>query len=208
MVSSASSLESQKSKVRFENLCDCPQTRHVVFKKKKKSFLCPCFVSFCPKKGQILFGWKGSVWVPNPTRVTRETPFTAVVSGVDSCEQTAFSSSDSYSFSPQADLSWPKAKECTTIKQEGLAFTSLTPPWGVLRADWEKMITLSKALSLTETGLESLFTSDVVIEFHLTCHKHPVCRPRNKVNNLAGNCCVPSKQVVNQFCTKSGEPAV
>jgi len=70
------------------------------------------------------------------------------------------------------------------------------------------MITLSKALFLKETSCESLFTSDVVIESDLTCHKHLVCWLQNKVNNLAGNCCMPSKQVVKQFCTKSGEPAV
>lgn len=46
-----------------------------------------------------------------------ETLFTSVVSGVDSCEQTAFSFSGSYSFSHQPDLNWSKARECTTIKR-------------------------------------------------------------------------------------------
>lgn len=54
---------------------------------------------------------------------------------------------------------------------------------------------------------ESLFTSEAVTEFHLTCHKHPASWPQHQVNNLAG-CCMPSKQAVKQFCTKCGLPAV
>lgn len=57
-------------------------------------------------------------------------------------------------------------------------------------------MTLLKALFLKDTSPESLFISDGEIEFHLTCHKHPVSWPQNKVNNLAGNCCMPSKQAV------------
>lgn len=81
------------------------------------------------------------------------------------------------------------------------------PSFGVLRTVQEKMMTLSKALFLKDTSPESLFISDGEIEFHLTCHKHPVSWPQNKVNNLAGNCCMPSKQAVKQLCTKSREPA-
>lgn len=70
------------------------------------------------------------------------------------------------------------------------------------------MITSSKALFLKDTTPESLFGWGGVVESHLTCHKHPVCWARNKVNNLAGSCSVPSKQVVKQFCSESREPAV
>lgn len=66
----------------------------------------------------------------------------------------------------------------------------------------------SKALFLKETTPETLFGWGGVVESHLTCHKHPVCWARNKVNNLAGSCSVPSKQVVKQFCSESREPAV
>lgn len=111
-MSSASSLQTQKSSQTLEAMWLTPNK--TCFTKKNDAYVPRCIVSFC-----LTIYWTRSMWASNPTRVTGENPFTSVVSGVDSCEQTASSFSSSYSFSPQPNLSWLKGRECTTTKWWG-----------------------------------------------------------------------------------------